>query len=93
MLRILGYADHDLWVYDTNDFKWSKPEIVGAFPGPRQGHTATRHGKEIIVTGNALASVLSISRKVDARQFCLVTFLLLKSLAVRCLRVGSCRYA
>lgn len=46
-----GRALNDLHVYDLDGLSWSVPELCGAPPPPRQGHSAVRHGHELVVAG------------------------------------------
>ncbi|CEL93722.1 unnamed protein product [Vitrella brassicaformis CCMP3155] len=47
-----GVKDHDLWVFDLDEQKWlPKPPAQEPFPGQRQGHTALRHGNDIVLAG------------------------------------------
>jgi len=50
-----GKALNELHVYDLDASSWSTPQMACAPPPPRQGHSAVRHGHELIVAGGCSA--------------------------------------
>lgn len=46
-----GKVLNDLHIFDLDASDWSQPEVACPLPPPRQGHTAARHGHELVIAG------------------------------------------
>lgn len=46
-----GFTAGDAHVYDLKNQEWARWAPEGSSPSPRQGHSAARHGHEVIVLG------------------------------------------
>mmetsp|Transcript_31973 Transcript_31973/g.76650 ORF Transcript_31973/g.76650 Transcript_31973/m.76650 type:complete len:677 (+) Transcript_31973:36-2066(+) len=46
-----GLLEHDVSVFDPDSGTWAVPTPANPYPGARQGHSATRHGRRVILAG------------------------------------------
>eukprot|EP00931_Biecheleriopsis_adriatica_P050355 TRINITY_DN29148_c0_g1_i1.p1 TRINITY_DN29148_c0_g1~~TRINITY_DN29148_c0_g1_i1.p1 ORF type:complete len:662 (-),score=119.61 TRINITY_DN29148_c0_g1_i1:39-1916(-) len=56
LLLFGGYTENsvnvnDAHLYDIDGQQWTKLELAGEAPSPRQAHSAARHGHEVVVAG------------------------------------------
>lgn len=52
-----GAVANDVYLYNLESQEWLAPPVAGAvLPAPRQAHSATRHGRDVIIAGGCSVS-------------------------------------
>mmetsp|Transcript_15136 Transcript_15136/g.35474 ORF Transcript_15136/g.35474 Transcript_15136/m.35474 type:complete len:676 (-) Transcript_15136:68-2095(-) len=46
-----GQVANDVHIFDLDDQVWKSPSAAPDAPAPRQGHSAVRHGRDVVVAG------------------------------------------